>query len=179
MFLSSIWKQDRQTCSIDSVNFVPLQSSFKFLSLFVFCFVKTLAVCLCFLKAFCFLGVFVLCFFRKQPSSSRRSGNRVSLAAPIKRVSWNWSLSTRLWLVLSWTSNDFAHFCYVGVWIFSLFLSFGIVCIGILLISLSFEFDWWVISVVSVRVLFSQTFFLVWESIAIGRLVDSIEELLF
>lgn len=138
-----------------------------------------LFVFFCFLKAFCFLGVFVLCFFRKQPGSTRRNGNRVSLAAPVKRVSWNRSLSTRLWLVLSWTSNDFAHFCYVGVWVFSLFLSFGIVCIGILLISLSFEFDWWVISVVSVRVLFSQTFFLVWESIAVGRLVDSIEELLF
>ena len=111
VFLSSVWKQDRQTCFIDSVNFVPLQSWFKFLSLFVFCFVKTLAVCLCFLKAFCYLGVFVLCFFRKQPGLSQRNWNRVSLAAPIKRVSWNQSLSTRLWLVLSWISNDFAHFC--------------------------------------------------------------------
>nr|XP_023914234.1 serine/threonine-protein kinase haspin homolog [Quercus suber]POF08444.1 serine/threonine-protein kinase haspin like [Quercus suber] len=31
----------------------------------------------------------------KQPGSTRRNGNRVSLAAPVKRVSWNRSLSTR------------------------------------------------------------------------------------
>ena len=151
-------QKDKTPKSLSSCKLVNPSIYTQVLIFFFFYFVKTLAVCLCFWKAFCFLDVFVLCFFKKQPGSSLQNGNRVSLAAPIKRVSWN-SLSTRLWLVLSWISNDFAHFCYVGVWVFSLFLSFGIVCIGILLIGLSFEFDWWVNSVVSVRVLFGSDFF--------------------
>ena len=98
-------------CKLVNPSFFILHSS-SYLYLFFALWKHWLFVCVfCFLRAFCFLGVFVLCFFRKQPGLSQRNWNRVSLAAPIKRDSWNRSLSTRLWLVLSWISNDFAHFC--------------------------------------------------------------------
>ena len=104
-------QKDKTTKSFSRCKLV--NPSFFIQVLIFICFLlrENMGCLFVFSESILLFGCFFLCFFRKQPGSSRKNGNRVSLAPPIKRVSWNRSLSTRLWLVLSWISNDFAHFC--------------------------------------------------------------------